>query len=1053
MDDRREVERRKRLARLGASQAVSTPTPPPQESGNPAGQKHESAVLIHRERARLSPGIAVKRETAVDLSAIDSASSKQANEVSGRSFDLATWADDTIGAVFHVTLDPMRADRFYLESLHTELSEELRDDEQAPRFHNDIVDRLILSRLGEAVPDSAFDYLLESFRRADALERNVRREKGHLEDKLFLLTELKRLAVSYATLSVIMPDIFEHDHPQADLVARLLQQDQEDMGLPSSFLSALVSRLSEDGVEAVAQFFEPILRALSRSLLLLTMTEDHFRFFAAIKMLLRHREVASVFVRMAEFIPEDATASDYELRSLLGPYFRLSPIEGRAVAKAFNGVSESNPLALRDAIGAVRMAIPALHAQLFDLVNLLVRCTTETRIGVLKFFSRALLLNKKRHALHVDASTVATDGFMVNSTAILDLFADPFVADMTKISKIDIDYLRRHDSLVKLEDETRLAASLEETQRYFSSILSGENNFISHIFFLDVAFHHYGMGAALVTHESLLNRTRDMQRYLDGLRAQQPFQGPQAMVMTMQFQRIEQQLIRAKEVSFAYEALLCDDKIQLKSLNFLSLVASWLLRLVDRKHAYPASSIVLPLEDIQSTAAEAYRNLPEYFVEDICESFLYVSRFMPRMLMSTDNTHLVDFALTFIQSPSGYMKNPFLKAKLVETLYNGVRPFDRSDKFGALGGILHSHPFALEHLFPALMTFYIQAESTGASSQFYDKFNIRYHISHIFKSIWHNPQHRDQLTKQFEQDLDFFVRFVALLLNDQTYLLDEALAKLTEIHTLQQELGPESVTDAMATDELENARSSSVDAEQSEEERRRERSRTLEQSERAATSYMQLGTETLQMLDLFTASIADAFCTPEVVDRLAAMLDYNVSQLVGPRCTELKVRSPEKYFFDPKRLLSGIAGILLNMSDQARFVDAVARDGRSYRRELYDRVVSILGRFGMRSSTELERLQRFADRVDIRKREIELEDEDLGDIPEEFLDPLTSDLMRHPVVLPTSRTVCDLSTIKRHLLNDPTDPFNRTPLNIEQVKPDQELQARIEAFVMASRRQ
>lgn len=33
-------------------------------------------------------------------------------------------------------------------------------------------------------------------------------------------------------------------------------------------------------------------------------------------------------------------------------------------------------------------------------------------------------------------------------------------------------------------------------------------------------------------------------------------------------------------------------------------------------------------------------------------------------------------------------------------------------------------------------------ESTGATTEFYDKFNIRYHISIIFKYAWKQPSFR-----------------------------------------------------------------------------------------------------------------------------------------------------------------------------------------------------------------------------------------------------------------------------------------------------------------------
>jgi ubiquitin conjugation factor E4 B len=73
-------------------------------------------------------------------------------------------------------------------------------------------------------------------------------------------------------------------------------------------------------------------------------------------------------------------------------------------------------------------------------------------------------------------------------------------------------------------------------------------------------------------------------------------------------------------------------------------------------------------------------------------------------------------------------------------------------------------------------------------------------------------------------------------------------------------------------------------------------------------------------------------------------------------------------------------------------------------------------------------------------------------------------LMRDPVMLPASKVIVDLSSIKGHLLSDPTDPFSRMPLNVEDVVPrtfasckstavtltypiEPELKARIDAFI------
>ena len=44
-------------------------------------------------------------------------------------------------------------------------------------------------------------------------------------------------------------------------------------------------------------------------------------------------------------------------------------------------------------------------------------------------------------------------------------------------------------------------------------------------------------------------------------------------------------------------------------------------------------------------------------------------------------------------------------------------------------------------------------------------------------------------------------------------------------------------------------------------------------------------------------------------------------------------------------------------------------------------------------------------------------------------------VMRNPVLLPSSRAIVDLATIKSHLLSDPKDPFNRAPLTLDDVQP------------------
>lgn len=98
-------------------------------------------------------------------------------------------------------------------------------------------------------------------------------------------------------------------------------------------------------------------------------------------------------------------------------------------------------------------------------------------------------------------------------------------------------------------------------------------------------------------------------------------------------------------------------------------------------------------------------------------------------------------------------------------------------------------------------------------------------------------------------------------------------------------------------------------------------------------------------------------------------------------------------------------------------------------------------------------LNEFAQRVRRLELEERVNQEALADAPDEFLDPIMSTLMLDPVRLPSSNVTVDRTTIARHLLSDQSDPFNRSALTMDQVRPDVELRAQIEEWMADKRRQ
>lgn len=186
------------------------------------------------------------------------------------------------------------------------------------------------------------------------------------------------------------------------------------------------------------------------------------------------------------------------------------------------------------------------------------------------------------------------------------------------------------------------------------------------------------------------------------------------------------------------------------------------------------------------------------------------------------------------------------------------------------------------------------------------------------------------------------------------------------------------------------------------------------------------------MLAYLTKDIVEPFIRPELIGRIANMLNYFLQQLAGAERTKLAVENREKYSFYPKKLLGTLIDIYLNLW-RIEFVKAVSKDPRCYSHSNFTKAREIILKTGIRSPDVCELILAFANDVQENK---ELDDAFLSDIeiPDEFLDPLLAEIMTDPVKLP-SGTVMDRSTIVQHLMNKETDPFTNLPLTIQELVP------------------
>jgi ubiquitin conjugation factor E4 B len=80
---------------------------------------------------------------------------------------------------------------------------------------------------------------------------------------------------------------------------------------------------------------------------------------------------------------------------------------------------------------------------------------------------------------------------------------------------------------------------------------------------------------------------------------------------------------KIKTQQLAFQVQILDPELVFRTVGFINFVSTWLIRLVDPTKSHPNSTVELPLpHDVPMT----FRVLPEYFLEDVVDYFLFIVR-------------------------------------------------------------------------------------------------------------------------------------------------------------------------------------------------------------------------------------------------------------------------------------------------------------------------------------------------------------------------------------------------------------------------------------------
>ncbi|KAG5672378.1 hypothetical protein PVAND_002510 [Polypedilum vanderplanki] len=742
--------------------------------------------------------------------------------------------------------------------------------------------------------------------------------------------------------------------------------------------------------------------------------------------------------------PENSEGIKYS-ETLLGQLLSLSicPKNNLGPFEYYGDLNNTNLTALNNLSSSLWNYLKIIHDSLGILVKSLLVVGGETRDKMLKWLGNAISSNQKRgqiwnahSSMILGNFTTAPDSTMIGLSAVLLRLCLPLMKPQLKVMLVDPTFtVVKNEDIVKkqihikdYEKETNLIPFDEDEQR----VTAEKYNFITEIFFLthkciDLSYR------VCIEKVSRMNREihRLQQAYQDATR------GGGTSDVT---ENIMNMLTKQSQILLCTQNLILEPKNDELLLKFYEATAIWLNQLtikatIDTKDfekgfaPIERTKINLPLTN---DVSPFLKYVPELIIENIVGYLQFSKHFDTYIKQNHEAKEVFLTTCLIFMGNSKRVKNPHLRAHLSEGL-ESLLPRENSNGFTIDTQLFYQHEhrrFIVENL----LDVFVSIEMTGQSVQFEQKFNYRRPMYAIMKYLWDIDEQRECFRKMslFAQEhiddveVPLYLRFINVLINDSIFLLDESLNNLQKIR------------------EMEEAKSKG-DWDKLPQNERQQNHQNLMQLGMLAKFDNILGKDTIHILKLLTSETKEIFIHPTMVERITNMLNYFLLQLCGPNQKRFKVQNKQEYDFNPAHTVKEICQIYLNLKDCDEFCLAVTQDGRSYSSDLFKYAENTLIKIG--GGQLITDITEFAEKVrQVEQRQKENE-EALVNPPDNFLDPILSILMRDPVILPSSRVTCDKSTISRHLLSDQSDPFNRSPLSMDQLIPDTKLKAQIDAWI------
>ena len=428
-------------------------------------------------------------------------------------------------------------------------------------------------------------------------------------------------------------------------------------------------------------------------------------------------------------------------------------------------------------------------------------------------------------------------------------------------------------------------------------------------------------------------------------------------------------------------------------------------------------------------------SLPEYLILNMVNSCIFFRQAYPDLYFKDFDLlkNLVNFGLIY-SSHIDIIHNQHLRSQIFDILLYSFH-LEENEKNDSHLLMVHQKllkdEFIKENLILSIMRVFIDAERLGTSNQFYERFNVRNKVLQLVNEVFKKHQEIliDNIINYANHHSDDATQMLTLLMGDVTYLIDEVIQRLIDIRKYQELKDNKELWDAK-TQEQKTAEDNK-----------------FAENDRMLKSECRLLNHSLGFMTIICSCLQKYFIKEEKAERLANLMNYCLDEFTA-KSSQLKIKNKNDYEFNPSYIMESIIKIFSYFVNYEEFIEFVVSDQRAYKYENFTKAIKLKN--ANKVKVDMETSENFDNLVynKLKKAEELVEQNTINydDAPDEFLDPLTYDLMENPVILPSSHMNIDRRTILDYLLSNPSDPFNRNPLTKEELIPNDDLKKKIDEY-------